>query len=74
MARPLAEDALPDCKACSYPFAAPSTTAQPIPGTASVTGRYECPKCHNHFCLDCDAFIHEVLTVCVSRLDGFSLV
>lgn len=30
----------------------------------SDTGRYECNKCKNQFCLDCDLFVHDVLRNC----------
>jgi hypothetical protein len=45
-----------DCFACSFEF--------PAVRAASTTGRYACPKCSQHFCLDCDTFIHDVLAVC----------
>ena len=28
------------------------------------TGRYECPACSKHFCIDCDLFAHEVVHNC----------
>lgn len=28
------------------------------------TGRYACPTCHRHFCVDCDLFSHEVVHNC----------
>ena len=30
----------------------------------SGTQRFECPSCHNHFCIDCDLFCHETLHNC----------
>ncbi|CAG8876847.1 unnamed protein product [Penicillium nalgiovense] len=30
----------------------------------SVSSRYECTACHNHFCIDCDLFAHEVVHNC----------
>lgn len=30
----------------------------------SESGRYACPECANHFCIDCDLFAHEVLHNC----------
>ncbi|KAI9831251.1 MAG: hypothetical protein M1819_005179 [Sarea resinae] len=30
----------------------------------SPTSRYECEACHQHFCIDCDLFAHEVLHNC----------
>lgn len=31
---------------------------------ASESSRYECETCHNHFCIDCDVFCHEVVHNC----------
>lgn len=28
------------------------------------SGRYECPRCDSHFCLECDSFVHESLHQC----------
>ncbi|KAL1978844.1 hypothetical protein VTN31DRAFT_1703 [Thermomyces dupontii] len=30
----------------------------------SVSSRYECTVCNNHFCIDCDVFAHEVVHNC----------
>ncbi|KAJ5427735.1 hypothetical protein N7491_008177 [Penicillium cf. griseofulvum] len=30
----------------------------------SVSSRYECTACRNHFCIDCDLFAHEVVHNC----------
>jgi transcription initiation factor TFIIH subunit 2 len=30
----------------------------------SPSSRYECTVCHNHFCIDCDVFAHEVVHNC----------
>ncbi|PWZ03595.1 Ssl1-domain-containing protein [Testicularia cyperi] len=30
----------------------------------SPSSRYRCTRCHTHFCLECDAFVHEQLHVC----------
>lgn len=30
----------------------------------SESGRYACVVCHNHFCIDCDVFAHEVVHNC----------
>lgn len=38
------------------------TTEQSI--NVANSGRYECPRCRHHFCLECDAFIHESLHQC----------
>ncbi|KAI8852422.1 Ssl1-like-domain-containing protein [Chytridium lagenaria] len=34
-------------------------------GAELPTGRFECERCGNHFCLECDLFAHEVLHNCV---------
>lgn len=37
------------------------------------SGRYECPRCKNHFCFECDVFIHDVLHNCPGcKSTGFS--
>ncbi|KAI9006354.1 Ssl1-like-domain-containing protein [Hyaloraphidium curvatum] len=33
----------------------------------ATSGRFECPKCLNWFCLDCDLFVHDVLSNCPVR-------
>ncbi|GAA94518.1 uncharacterized protein L969DRAFT_83920 [Mixia osmundae IAM 14324] len=68
------EDSWPaECFACSLKFStvavsAATTGAPPTAASTasriSSTGRYECPRCHNHFCIDCDLHAHEVLGVC----------
>lgn len=35
-----------------------------VPANVAASGRYECPRCHYHFCLECDSFIHESLHQC----------
>ncbi|KAL2802890.1 Ssl1-like-domain-containing protein [Aspergillus granulosus] len=57
------------CFACSIPF-------PPVPAREqwqvtenlvkgiSVSSRYECTVCKNHFCIDCDLFAHEVVHNC----------
>lgn len=37
-----------------------------VPPTKGVSesGRYECPDCHKHFCIDCDVYAHETLHNC----------
>lgn len=57
------------CFACLRPFAAtaaevisPSDTHQN--GMDSESLRLQCPDCHNYFCIDCDAFLHETLHNC----------
>jgi transcription initiation factor TFIIH subunit 2 len=39
-------------------------TEQAQSANVATSGRYECPKCRHHFCLECDAFIHESLHQC----------
>ncbi|KAL1914932.1 uncharacterized protein VTP21DRAFT_7848 [Calcarisporiella thermophila] len=61
------------CFSCQIPFESkpPPTTRTTGPGaipsiaqeTAS-SGRYQCSKCKQHFCVDCDIFVHEVLHNC----------
>ncbi|ANZ73864.1 BA75_00821T0 [Komagataella pastoris] len=29
-----------------------------------TSSRYQCPDCNNHFCVDCDVFVHDVLHNC----------
>jgi len=63
------------CFACQSPFPKISTSkrkekaieAIPKPSESkdvSESGRYACPVCRNHFCIDCDVFAHEVLHNC----------
>jgi transcription initiation factor TFIIH subunit 2 len=35
-----------------------------IPNNVASSGRYSCPRCHNHFCLTCDGFVHDTLYLC----------
>ncbi|KDN48854.1 putative SSL1-TFIIH subunit, factor B [Tilletiaria anomala UBC 951] len=30
----------------------------------AASSRYRCPKCNNHFCIECDTFVHDTLHVC----------
>ncbi|CAO1618478.1 unnamed protein product [Parajaminaea phylloscopi] len=41
-----------------------STAGPPPAATLAPSSRYECPKCHSHFCLECDSYVHEELFVC----------
>ncbi|KAJ3214123.1 hypothetical protein HDU67_002032 [Dinochytrium kinnereticum] len=42
------------------------TTKLPAPLTNEIpTGRFECERCGNHFCIECDLFAHEILHNCV---------
>lgn len=60
------------CAGCDAPFPPISNTPttdthspnKQLPPRISQTGRYECPRCHLHFCLDCDVYVHESLGVC----------
>ncbi|KAG2173579.1 hypothetical protein INT43_004997 [Umbelopsis isabellina] len=50
-----------NCFACQTAFdSSPMAGA----GLESNSGRYSCPRCFNHFCVDCDIFVHEVLHNC----------
>ncbi|KAI0081315.1 TFIIH basal transcription factor complex subunit SSL1 [Panus rudis PR-1116 ss-1] len=53
------------CHACATPF---SDTPSQMTGAGaegmSPYGRYRCPDCHNHFCTECDVFVHDVLHCC----------
>ncbi|KAI5309161.1 hypothetical protein KEM55_003912 [Ascosphaera atra] len=40
------------------------TPAAPGVKGISPSNRYECTVCHNHFCIDCDVFAHEVVHNC----------
>ncbi|EEQ91957.1 hypothetical protein RJZ56_006195 [Blastomyces dermatitidis] len=40
------------------------------PSGISVSGRYECPVCECHFCIDCDVFAHEVVHNCPGCQSG----
>jgi transcription initiation factor TFIIH subunit 2 len=42
----------------------PSSNNNIITEGPSQTQRFACPSCHNHFCIDCDLFCHEVLHNC----------
>lgn len=57
------------CFACglSFPAVPPEDqwqAAEPHTKGMSVSSRYECTACHNHFCIDCDLFAHEVVHNC----------
>ncbi|KAL3701137.1 hypothetical protein R1sor_019159 [Riccia sorocarpa] len=50
-------DALRLCYGCQQEL--------PVAGNKSVAGvRLECPRCKQHFCFDCDVYIHESLHNC----------
>jgi transcription initiation factor TFIIH subunit 2 len=63
------------CYSCLAPFPeVPGRSAGGVKGQdksdrttvkgLSESGRYACEVCHNHFCIDCDLFAHEVLHNC----------
>jgi transcription initiation factor TFIIH subunit 2 len=57
------------CFACgiSFPPVPPEDQWQGIENHTkgmSVSSRYECTACQNHFCIDCDLFAHEVVHNC----------
>jgi transcription initiation factor TFIIH subunit 2 len=62
------------CFACQAPF--PTVPAREewakweIPKGISVSGRYECTVCREHFCIDCDVFAHEVVHNCPGCQSG----
>ena len=35
-----------------------------VPSNVASSGRYSCPRCNNHFCLECDSFVHDTLHLC----------
>ncbi|KAL4992507.1 Ssl1-like-domain-containing protein [Aspergillus falconensis] len=57
------------CFACgiAFPTIPPKEQWQATQNLAkgmSVSSRYECTVCENHFCIDCDLFAHEVVHNC----------
>ncbi|BGP42588.1 hypothetical protein JCM10450v2_006694 [Rhodotorula kratochvilovae] len=55
----------PSCLSCFFPFAAaPSALSQTQLGDLSPLGRYRCPQCMGHFCLECDKLVHDALGFC----------
>ena len=54
------------CQTAFPPLKPPhtSTSNNIITEGPSQTQRFACPSCHNHFCIDCDLFCHEVLHNC----------
>lgn len=56
------------CFACQSPFPAVPPREEwgrrETTKGISVSGRYECTVCHEHFCIDCDVFAHEVVHNC----------
>jgi transcription initiation factor TFIIH subunit 2 len=54
------------CFGCQKLFPEKEPTNQPV-GQRRIdlsTGRYACPTCGRHFCIDCDLFAHEVVHNC----------
>jgi transcription initiation factor TFIIH subunit 2 len=53
------------CQTAFPPLKRPQTSSNNIIVEASTgTQRFVCPSCHNHFCIECDLFCHEVLHNC----------
>lgn len=58
------------CFSCGVPFPPFPSPAQWDTGLESTgkgvspSSRYECTSCHNHFCINCDIFAHEVIHNC----------
>ncbi|CAG8598266.1 10467_t:CDS:2, partial [Diversispora eburnea] len=51
------------CFACqiSFPSLSERTLSKNI---ETSSGRYSCQKCNQHFCIDCDVFVHEAIHNC----------
>lgn len=64
-----------NCFACGHPFPQVPPPSQresrdnAVKGM-SVSSRYECTVCNNHFCIDCDVFAHEVVHNCPGCQSG----
>lgn len=57
------------CFACGTPFPPPPPedqweVSENNTKGMSVSSRYECSSCKNHFCIDCDLFAHEIVHNC----------
>jgi transcription initiation factor TFIIH subunit 2 len=55
------------CYSCQRPFPDKKQAVQAAEQSKSkdlTSGRYACPTCHRHFCIDCDLFAHEVVHNC----------
>ncbi|KAI1943856.1 hypothetical protein LOZ66_000443 [Ophidiomyces ophidiicola] len=68
-----------NCFACGKPFppVPPHTEWEAREGQVkgmSVSSRYECTVCHNHFCIDCDVFSHEIVHNCPGCQSGCTQV
>lgn len=53
----------PTCFSCAFPFPETAIAATLLPDLSPL-GRYACPKCESHFCLDCDKLVHDALGFC----------
>ena len=69
---PWSEAGSVSCFSCITPFPKPpkgqgkgkETERKESEKSVSESGRYACPICKNHFCIDCDVFAHEVVHNC----------
>jgi transcription initiation factor TFIIH subunit 2 len=56
------------CFSCQSTFPTPPKEGTDAPAktgsSTSVSSRYRCPDCAQHFCVDCDVFCHETLYNC----------
>ena len=56
------------CFSCQTAFPVPPDEGTNAPAktqhNTSVSSRYRCPECAQHFCVDCDVFCHETLYNC----------
>ncbi|GAA6045339.1 General transcription and DNA repair factor IIH subunit SSL1 [Rhodotorula toruloides] len=59
------DDNSPSCFSCAFPFTTLAHAVQSAQlGYLSPLGRYRCPKCMHHFCLECDKLVHDALGFC----------
>lgn len=42
----------------------PGLLPEAIKAGVSESGRYKCPECEEHFCIDCDIYAHETIHNC----------
>ncbi|GES85460.1 TFIIH basal transcription factor complex, subunit SSL1 [Rhizophagus clarus] len=52
------------CFSCQIPFPSTMTSSLGTRVAPDTSGRYKCNKCNQHFCIDCDIFVHEVIHNC----------
>lgn len=65
VARRPSETDPPSCFSCVFPFVTLAHALQTTQlGDLSPLGRYRCPKCTHHFCLECDKLVHDALGFC----------